>query len=224
MIFKFKVEKIKATDVKVWFTHKHYAHRIPSISYCYGLFDGESLVGVCTFGKPESHQLCKGCCGEENAKYVYELNRLCVNDKLEKNVLSWFLGQCFKLLPKPLILVSYADTAMNHHGYIYQATNWIYTGATKARTDINTGGNKHSRHYAKGNVDYSDRKPRSSKHRYFYFLGNKREVNYFKKCLKYPIYEYPKGDNSKYDASFNATVLWKNIPKTNTKQKRKLLS
>ena len=28
-------------------------------------------------------------------------------------------------------MVSYADSGMNHCGYIYQATNWIYTGATK---------------------------------------------------------------------------------------------
>lgn len=34
-----------------------------------------------------------------------------------------------------LILVSYADSAQGHHGYIYQATNWIYTGISAKRTE-----------------------------------------------------------------------------------------
>ena len=90
-----------------------------------------------------------------------------------------------------LILVSYADTKMNHNGYIYQATNWIYTGKTKERTDIGTG-NNHSRHYDK-NLDYSvNRKFRSSKHRYIYLIGNKKK---WLKELKYKIEAYPKGVN-----------------------------
>ena len=50
-----------------------------------------------------------------------------MNDDLEKNVLSYFVSRCLKKLNK-LILVSYADRAMKHTGYIYQATNWIYQG------------------------------------------------------------------------------------------------
>ncbi len=52
-----------------------------------------------------------------------------------------------------MIIVSYADTSQNHHGYIYQATNWIYTGLTKKNTDkfdINNP-NKHSRHINESN-------------------------------------------------------------------------
>ena len=51
------------------------------------------------------------------------------------------------LLPKPQAIVSYADTSQGHHGYIYQATNWIYTGLSAKRTeryDINNP-NKHSK-------------------------------------------------------------------------------
>jgi len=196
----YKVKVIKTEECKEWLLYKHYAKRIPSISYAFGLFKDE-LIGILTIGKPASNPLCVGVCGKENSKYVYELNRLCVNDGLEKNVLSYFVGQALKMIDNK-ILVSYADTSQNHHGYIYQATNWLYTGATKSRTDIGSDDNTHSRHYDKS-IDYSkNRKVRSSKHRYIYFVGNKKQVNKWKKQLNYDIVPYPKGNNKRYDASY----------------------
>tara|TARA_R100000664_G_scaffold24116_2_gene33800 strand:- start:2247 stop:2876 length:630 start_codon:yes stop_codon:yes gene_type:complete len=198
---KYKVKSISKHLCKEWLLYKHYAKRIPSISYAFGLFNND-LIGIITIGKPASNSLCIGVCGVENSKYVYELNRLCVNDNLEKNVLSFFVSQSLKKLDN-LILVSYADTKMNHHGYIYQATNWIYTGKTKERTDIGLANNNHSRHYSK-NLDYSkNRKFRSAKHRYIYFTGNKKK---WIKELNYKIENYPKGENKRYDSSYKPTI------------------
>ena len=203
IIEKYKINSIETYLCKDWILYKHYAKRIPSISYSFGLFDDNILIGILTIGKPASPQLCEGICGKQFTKYVYELNRLCVNDNLEKNVLSYFVSGCIKLIKEDMILVSYADTKMNHNGYIYQATNWIYTGATKERTDIGFEDGSHSRHYDK-NIDYSIRKHRSSKHRYVYFIGKLKKQ--FIKNLKYDIMPYPKGENKKYDASFNPTT------------------
>ena len=114
---KYQVKSIDKYLCKEWLLYKHYAKRIPSITYAFGLFNND-LIGVMTIGKPASPALCVGVCGESNSKYVYELNRLCVNDNLEKNVLSYFVSQSLKML-NDLILVSYADTKMNHNGYIY---------------------------------------------------------------------------------------------------------
>jgi len=201
----YSVSAIQSSSTHDWILNKHYAKRLPSISFAYGLFDDNVMVGICTIGKPASPQLCKGVCGEENSKFVYELNRLCVNDGLPKNALSFFVGKVLSLLP-PLILVSYADSAQNHHGYIYQATNWIYTGATKARTDIGSEDGTHSRHYDKG-LDYSkNRKFRSSKYRYVYFTGAKDQRKKWRKQLNYPVESYPKGDNKRYDASYEPDV------------------
>jgi len=197
----YEVTSIKYHDCKEWLLYKHYAKRLCSISFAFGLYDGLQLVGVCTFGKPASSSLCTGVCGVENSEYVYELNRLCVNDGLPKNTLSYFVSRCLKSLP-PLIIVSYADTQQQHHGYIYQATNWIYTGATKERTDIGSEDGSHSRHYSK-NLDYTkNRTKRSSKHRYIYFTGSKTQRKKWKKKLNYKILEYPKGLNGRYDASY----------------------
>ena len=200
---KYIVKSIDSYLCKDWLLNKHYAKRLCSISYSFGLFNNDILIGILTIGKPASNQLCIGVCGIENSKYVYELNRLCINENIEKNVLSYFLSKSLKMIKDNMILISYADTKMNHTGYIYQATNWIYTGKTKERTDIGFEDNKHSRHYNK-DIDYTNRKFRSSKHRYIYFIGKLK--NKFKKELKYKIESYPKGDNKRYDASYKPTV------------------
>ena len=200
---KYKVLSIESSQTYDWLLNKHYAKRIPSISFAFGLYEDQILRGVMTIGKPASPSLCDGICGKDFSKYVYELNRLCVDDNLEKNTLSFFVGKCLKLIPENMILVSYADTSMNHNGYIYQATNWIYTGSTKERTDIGFEDGTHYRHYSK-DIDYSIRKFRSSKHRYVFFIGSKRKL--FRKNLNYKIEDYPKGQNQKYDSSYTPEV------------------
>ena len=175
----------------------HYSGRKPNITYSFGYFENEILKTVCTFGKPASNSLCIGICGKEYSEKVFELNRLCVDGEIEIQ-LSKFVAWCLnELKVKDLILVSYADTQMNHNGYIYQATNWIYTGMTKARTDKYVEGNKHSRHYDNENQN-GLRKYRSAKHRYLYFATTKKKKQKYLKALKYEIKPYPKGENKNY--------------------------
>jgi len=200
----FSVKSIDAFQTKEWLLKKHYAKRLPSVSYSFGLFRLDLLVGVLTIGKPASPFLCVGICGKEYSSFVYELNRLCVNDGLEKNALSFFVGKSLSLIKENLIIVSYADKAMNHIGYIYQATNWIYTGETKERTDIGTSEKTHSRHYDKSIDKKENRVNRSGKYRYVYFAGKRKKE--FARNLKYPVMEYPKGENKRYDASFMPTI------------------
>ena len=204
----YEVKSIEHYECKEWLLYKHYAKRLPSISYSFGLFDHNILIGICTIGKPASPSLCIGVCGKEQSEYVYELNRLVVNDELPKNSLSYFVSRVLKTLPT-MILVSYADTSQNHHGYIYQATNWVYTGKTKERTDIGLEDGTHSRHYDK-NIDKTlFRKKRSAKHRYIYFIGNKRQIKKWKSMLNYKIKPYPKGENKRYDSSYVPLVQTK---------------
>lgn len=141
--------------------------------------------------------MCVGVCGKEYSGKVFELNRLCLNKKLEKNALSFFVSSALKELKKHnLIIVSYSDTGMNHNGYIHQATNFLYTGITKQRTDKYTDNGKHSRHY--NNKHNELRKIRTAKHRYIYFCCNKSNAKKYKKALNYPIKKYPKGKNKNY--------------------------
>lgn len=187
-----EIEKKASHD---FILNKHYAQRLPSISWCFGLFINDSLEGVLTIGKPASNSLCDGVCGVEYKAFVYELNRLIVNEGLPKNTLSFFVSSVLRILKKEnLIIVSYADEGAGHQGYIYQATNFLYTGKTKERTDKYTESGKHSRHYDDKNNHL--RKFRSSKHRYIYFTGKMKKI--FLENLKYETQAYPKGENGRY--------------------------
>lgn len=126
-----EVLEIKAEDAAAWLLPRHYSGRVPSISKAFGWYVNGELKAVCTFGKPASQSLCKGVCGEKYEENVYELNRLCREDGFSEP-LSSFVSACLRRLRvMHWIIVSYSDMAMNHHGYIYQACNFIYTGATK---------------------------------------------------------------------------------------------
>ena len=192
------IREISYKEASTFLLPRHYSGRIPTISVAYGLFKNGELMAVCTFGKPASPSLCVGVCGSQFSKNVYELNRLCRTESYDKP-LSQFVAHCLRDLRKrDWIVVSYSDTAMHHHGYIYQACNFLYTGATKPRTDTYTPSGKHSRHYDK-NDNSGIRKIRSSKHRYVYFCtSSKSLLKKWKEALNYPILPYPKGDNQNY--------------------------
>jgi len=196
----YSVNKIEYNDTKPFILDIHYAHRMPSISFSFGLFYKEELVGVITYGKPASSALQKGIAGEKNSRLVYELNRLVLKNN-KKNEASFLISQSFKLLPKPLILVSYADTEQGHIGTVYKATNWINTGLSAKRTDWKIKGLEHLhgqtiadksrgvKNRAKYMRDlYGDNfylKERSRKHRFIMILGNKKEKKVLLKQLKY---------------------------------------
>jgi len=92
-----------------------------------------------------------------------------------------------------MIVVSYADSGQKHVGIVYQATNFLFTGTTKLRTDPLGEGNKHARHTACAGVARTIRFP---KHRYVYFVGSKTERKRLRKQLLYPVIPYIKNDSN----------------------------
>jgi hypothetical protein len=217
---KYTIKSIDNSQTTEWLKYKHYAKRIPPIEYAFGLFNEDNLMqGIVTYSTPVSSNL-RGIFNDEFK--LMELNRLVINEGLEKNCLSFLVSQSLKMLPTPLVIISYADTSQNHHGYIYQATNFIYTGLSAKRTDWKVKGLEHL-HGATiadlsrgkenrvewmrekyGDDFYLEDRPR--KHRYFMFLGNKKEVKRMKEILPYKIEQYPKGENKRYDASYNPSI------------------
>jgi len=185
---KYVIRAVSYEQTKPYILGIHYAKRMPNVMYAYGLFADDELIGVVTYGMPASPWLCKGVCGEEYKREVLELNRLVLKNNMP-NEASRLVSASLKQLPKPRIIVSYADTAQGHTGYIYQACNFLFTGTTKPRTDMAAKDGKHSRHH-KG--DRNNRVQRSAKHRYVIFLGDKREKRAYREALNYPIQDYPK--------------------------------
>lgn len=191
------IKKISYYDTKPFLLNVHYARRMPCIQYAFGLFVDEKLIGVVTFWQPASAPLCKGLAGEKNRKNVLELNRLAILPEYNgKNYASFLVGNALNMLPRKTFVVSYADSGWGHIGYVYQATNFIYTGMTKARTDKYSESG-HARHYKAGETR---RQYRTAKYRYVFLVGTKRDKKQMLKELNYPIIaEYPKGDSFQYD-------------------------
>lgn len=199
---------VEHKDTYLFLLNIHYAKRIPSISYSYGLFYDGCLIGVITYGTPSSAPLRAGVCGKSNSGKVIELNRLCCFDDAPPNSESFLVGRSLCLLPKPKIIVSFADTSMNHTGYIYQACNFIYTGLSAKRTDWKIRGQEHL--HGATVADRSRGKPnralymrslygddfylaeRPRKHRYIIFVGDKRFKKDMLAELRYPVQPYPK--------------------------------
>ena len=179
---------------------------MPPINKAFGLIVDDSIVGVCTFAIPASRF--------EFSLQPYELNRLVVNEGLEKNTLSQFVGMCLKNFNDAAIIVSYADENYGHHGYIYQATNWIYTGRSSAEKKMFVDGKELNRRtlydkYGTSSIPKLEElglvitfEKQLGKHRYFQFCGNKKEKRKLKDEViqKYGMFNYPKGDNTRYDS------------------------
>lgn len=196
----------------------HYAHRVPGMLYAsIGLVIDEILAG-CLIYSPMFNNIAGSVCGEEYTDNVLELSRLFCFDWAGRNTESFLIGQSFKLLqechPDKTILVSYADTDKNHLGIIYQATNWIYTGLGSggvykyilpdgqivtrrgfSRFNPATGKNDYTPNHEELVTKYGAKKlesKKSLKHRYVYFLGNRRQRRLLRAALKWPVLPYPK--------------------------------
>ena len=212
---KYKVRSIDTAQVKEWCLYKHYAKKIPSvIQYTFGCFDADNLmIGVAVFGLAGNSNL-----NELEGYPIIELTRLILNDEKEKNVTSYFVSQCLKIMPHKGYVISFADANQNHHGYIYQATNFIYTGLSAA-AEVYTNGTveMHSKTFSDkyGRRDKAFAKEngfeiitKQPKHRYFFILNDKRETIKMKQILqdKFGIQKYPKGENTNYNADYKPTI------------------
>jgi hypothetical protein len=209
---KYTVRSIEPFQCKEWILKKHYAKRMPTIEYSYGLYELNILIGICTFGCPPRVMNNGESIFKIYRVKTFELNRLCTNEGLEKNSLSFFVSSCLKMLPKPCCVVSYSDYTFGHNGYIYQATNWIYTGLNQIheREWFLEGKEIHQRTLSGKGLTSAKEKVKigmvagdyTKKHRYFKFLGNKNQVNSMRTDLIFKIEPYPKGDNKRYNADY----------------------
>ena len=177
----------------------------------------EKLIGVACYGFPVGRRVVGSIFKEEviQNKNILELTRLFIHDGYGKNIESLAISLSFKWMKKHAanikVLISYADPEQSHDGAIYQATNWIYQGcgdfqlAPTYSLRVNEDDDwMHSRSvYSKYGSAAPENlkkaigrdfwlKKEASKHRYIYFLTNKKENRYFKKMMKHPIMKYPK--------------------------------
>lgn len=222
----FEVDTIDKSMAKQMVLEYHYSGRCPGIKYTYGLYEGGTLVGCVVYSVPASYTLCNGVCGIEYRSQVIELARLVITTT-SHNAASSLVGQSLAAL-QDHIVVSYADCNehVGHIGYIYQATNWLYTGQGNAEPVFVLECDHHSGLKAGTPISYTrrhiDKKARDlgfnwlpnassgpglikrkqvGKHRYIYFTGNKQFKRSARMALKYKVLPYPKGDTRRHNTN-----------------------
>jgi hypothetical protein len=185
------VKPISSKEAATMVVENHYLRRKPSISFAFGLFDGPgALVGVITFGVPASRHMMIGAC-REDPNCVIELNRLWVHPDMPRNTESWFLARALGKMP-PRIVLSYADTAEGHFGYVYRAANFYYAGWTdmdrKTPRFYYVAPGKHSRDAFRNG--YTSKVRRKPKVKYWTVTGNRRERRSLESKCAWPKFDW----------------------------------
>lgn len=196
----YTVSRIDMKVAKEYICKNHYTHGCHNApNPCYGLFDGDALIGVLMFAQPCSENVRSSIWGKENKERVIELHRLHILDVTPKNTESWFISQCFKLLSsdKPQVkgIISFADSTEGHEGIIYKATNFYYIGKTGNATFYRDKEGR-LRHPRQNSINISKEEAlsrgwtierRKAKNRYLYILGSKMEKKHLIKTCRYDI-------------------------------------
>tara|TARA_B100000963_G_C22590289_1_gene655148 strand:+ start:476 stop:1147 length:672 start_codon:yes stop_codon:yes gene_type:complete len=159
-----------------------------------GVWEENKFIGVVLFGRGANKSLGKpyGCDQTESC----ELVRIAL--KIHKTPVSKIISIALKFLkksnPKIKLVVSFADIEQNHHGGIYQATNWIYDGKSNAADEYLFKGKRwHGRAFRKthgSHLKFIDKGLEivqgSQKYRYLFPLDQKLRDTLIKKALPYP--------------------------------------
>lgn len=201
------VGPVSRDDVQEFARRYHYTRIGNGAFWRWGLWHGVTLLGVVGYNLP-TRSVCSSLFGEEHAHRVWHMTRLAVADNAPRNSESRLIGQSLRLItqqhPGVWAVLTYAATSAGHIGYVYQATNAIYTGTggrdggrISAYTDHH--GNRRGTHVNGRFISTADAERlgwtphrEATKHRYVYILGNRTERRLRRAMLRFPELPYPK--------------------------------
>jgi len=160
-----------------WATHEaaayacknwHYSKCVPTGKLVkVGVWEDDAFIGVVIFSRGASPFL--GAKFELPQVSICELTRIAMNR--HKTPVSRIVAIAVLFLKKHCpgvkLVVSFADPKEGHHGGVYQAGNWVYSGRSNPTTELFVGGKwRHMRgaHYQKTEKTKSRVVP--GKHRY----------------------------------------------------------
>lgn len=108
----------------------HYSRRMPKSKLVkVGAWENNQFVGCVIYGYGATPEIGKPYHLKQTE--VCELVRVALNHHTSSTsrILAISLRMLKKQSPELRLVVSFADSAQGHHGGIYQASNWIYTGS-----------------------------------------------------------------------------------------------
>jgi len=200
-----RFSRCPSTEVKAFVCAHHYSKTCSGANdFCFKAELDGILVGAIVYGFMGGN--VKGACvlnGYPDIKKYREFRRLVMLDEVANNSESRFISWTLRWLQKNtdlLAIITFADSEQDHVGYVYQASNWLYVGASQPghwRLIVN-GTLMHTRtvtaRYGTENVERLKAQgldvvvqARPRKHRYVYVLRPELAP-----LLKWPVLPYPK--------------------------------
>lgn len=185
------------------FAHRyHYSGHSANQSYRYGLWYEATLWGVCGFNLP-TRETCASVFGLEHVDRVAHLSRLAMADHAPKNSESRLIAGALTMLASEherfRAVITYADPLEGHIGYVYQATNAIYTGLSTVKDRYVTPEGLVRGTYDGAFISRASAMNRGwsvvqgvGKHRYVYLIGTPSERRAWRKRLLLEELPYPK--------------------------------
>jgi len=176
-------------------TNWHYSKCLPVGKLVkIGAWENNKFIGVVVFGRGANKSLGEPykldqteCC---------ELVRIALTD--HKTPVSRIMSIAIKLLKnihkQIKLVISFADSEQNHHGGIYQATNWVYVGKTNSADEYLYKGKRwHGRAFRKSfgsHLNYMNKGLEivqgSQKHRYLMPLDDNMRKQVQQLAKPYP--------------------------------------
>ena len=145
---KFKIDWASHESIKYACENWHYSKSVPVPPLVkIGVWEDNKFIGCVLFSRGASSNLLKPYNLKQNQGC--ELTRIALNKHITpvSKIMSIAIKFLKKHNPNLKLIVSFADPNEGHHGGIYQATNWIYTGrSSKSFKYIDKNGREwHSR-------------------------------------------------------------------------------
>lgn len=197
------VGPVSARDVHEFARRYHYTGVGNNANWRWGLWHGVVLHGVVSYNLP-TRSVCASVFGEEHLHRVWHMGRLILSEDSPHNSESRLIGGSLKAIqrdyPDTWGVLTYAATDAGHLGYVYQATNALYTGTGGDPIYYMDPAGKRRGTHLDGHGVGADRAAEMGwtrhhggpKHRYLYVLGSKTQRRQRMEQLRLPVLPYPK--------------------------------
>src|SRR5271165_952801 len=200
------VGPVAPSDVQEFARRYHYTGVGNNLNWRWGLWHGPVLLGGVSYNMP-TRSVCASVFGLEHLHQVWHMGRLILAEAAPHNSESRLIGGSLRAIarehPDVWAVLTYAATDAGHIGYVYQATNALYTGTggdPVYYTDRQ--GQRRGTHLDGHGVTAAraadlgwTRRQGSVKHRYVYVLGSSRQRRQRLEQLRFPVLPYPKAQN-----------------------------
>ena len=182
-----------------WATHEAAKHAVENWHYSevmpagklvkVGAWEDGKFVGVIIFGRGANNNIGKPYGLSQTA--ACELVRIALRE--HKTPVSKIVAIAMRFLrensPGLRLIISYADPMQGHHGGIYQAGNWLYSGRSQAQQEVIHNGkimHKRTANSLFGTIKGMKKSPIMWKHKYLMPLDNEMRKQILPLSKPYP--------------------------------------